>query len=95
MDDRNDEMDDEKGLVLADGLDHAFLGLMQRFNVLDPVACYDYDRVIQSFMADGMTEEDAIEYFEFNVIGAWVGERTPCYLRRMSLDEAIEIASEE
>lgn len=87
--------DDEKGLVLADGLDAAFIGLMQRFNVLGPVACYDYDRVIQSFMADGMTEEDAIEYFEFNVIGAWVGERTPCYLRRMSLDEAIEIASEE
>lgn len=92
----SDEMnDDEKGLVLADGLDAAFIGLMQRFNVLDPVACYDYDRVIQSFMADGMTEEEAIEFFEFNVIGAWVGERTPCFLRRMSLDEAIEIASEE
>lgn len=87
--------DEDKGLMLADGLDHAFLGLMLRFNVLEPVACYDYDRVIQGFMADGMTEEEAVEYFEFNVIGAWVGERTPCYLSRMSLDEAIEIASEE
>lgn len=91
----SDDANDEKGLLLADWLDDAFVGLMMRFNVLDPIACYDYDRVIQGFMKDGMTEEEAVEFFEFNVIGAWVGERTPCYLRRMSLDEAIEIASEE
>ena len=87
--------DDEKGLLIADGLNDAFIGIIMRFNVLEPVACYDYDRVIQVLMEDGTTEEEAIEYFEYNVIGAWVGERTPCYLRRMSLDEAIELASEE
>jgi hypothetical protein len=78
--------------IVADGLEHAFLGLMMHFNVLEPIACYDYDRVIQGFMADGMTEEEAVEYFEFNVIGAYVGPRTPCYVRRMSLAEAIEEA---
>lgn len=83
-----------EGLVLADGLEAAFLGLMMRFNVLDPIACYDYDLVIQSFIEDGMTEEEAIEHFEYNVIGAWVGERTPCYLRRMPLEQAIEEAEE-
>ena len=82
--------DDEQGLLIADGLDHAFVGLMMRFNVLEPIACYDYDRVIEGYIEDGMTEEEAIEFFEFNVIGAWVGERTPCFLRRMTLDEAIE-----
>ena len=87
--------DDEKGLLIADGLDHAFVGLMMRFNVLEPIACYDYDRVIEGYIEEGMTEEEAIEFFEFNVIGAWVGERTPCFLRRMTLDEAIELASEE
>lgn len=83
-----------EGLVLADGLEAAFLGLMMRFNVLDPIACYDYDLVIQSFIEEGMTEEEAIEHFEYNVIGAWVGERTPCYLRRMPLEQAIEEAEE-
>lgn len=87
-------VDDEKGLLIADGLDHAFVGLMMRFNVLEPIACYDYDRVIQGYIEDGMTEEEAIEFFEFNVIGAWVGERTPCFLRRMTLDEAIEATEE-
>ena len=85
---------DEKGLLIADGLDHAFVGLMMRFNVLEPIACYDYDRVIQGYIEEGMTEEEAIEFFEFNVIGAWVGERTPCYLRRMTLEEAIEATEE-
>ena len=83
------DMDDE-GLVLADGLDHAFVGLVHRFNVLAPIACYDYDAVIAAFVAEGMTEEEANEHFEYNVIGAWVGERTPCYIRHMTVEEAIE-----
>jgi hypothetical protein len=87
----DDSLDNEREpLWLADGLEHAFLGLLYRFNVLEPIACYDYQRVIQGFMADGMTEEEAHEHFEYNVIGAWVGERTPCYLMRMSLEDAIE-----
>ena len=85
--------DDE--LLLADGLEQAFVGLVVRFNVLDPIACYDYDKVIAGYMEDGMTEEDAIDYFEYNVIGAWVGERTPCFIRQMPLSQAIEEAEDE
>ena len=29
-----------------------------------------------------MTYEEAVEYFEFNVIGAWVGEQTPMFLTK-------------
>jgi hypothetical protein len=29
---------------------------------------------------DGMTEEQAMEYFDFNVVGAWMGETTPIFL---------------
>lgn len=83
-----------EGLVLANGLEAAFLGLIIRFNVLDPIACYDYDRVIQTFIEEGMTEEEAIEHFEYNVIGAWVGERTPCFIRQMPLEQAVEETEE-
>jgi hypothetical protein len=31
-------------------------------------------------MRDGMTWEEAEEYFEFNQMGAWVGDSTPCFL---------------
>lgn len=83
----------QMGFLLANGLGAAFVGIVERFGQ-PPIACYDYDRVIQLFTEEGMTEEDAIEHFEYNVIGAWVGERTPCYLRRMSLTQAIEKAEE-
>jgi hypothetical protein len=29
---------------------------------------------------DGMDDIEAIEYFDFNVSGAWVGENTPIFL---------------
>jgi hypothetical protein len=31
-------------------------------------------------MADGMTEEEAVEYFEYNVLGANVGPTTPIFV---------------
>lgn len=84
-----------EGMWLADGLEHAFLGLVYRGGLLDPVACYDYDAVIRGFMEDGCTEEDAIEHFQYNVIGGYVGERMPVYLQRMTIAQAIEIAEAE
>jgi len=29
---------------------------------------------------DGMSEDDAVEFFDFNVLGAYVGERTPIFV---------------
>ena len=31
---------------------------------------------------DGMTHDEATEFFEFNVVGSWVGEETPIFLRQ-------------
>ena len=31
---------------------------------------------------DGMSDEEAVEYFEFNVTGAWVGENTPIFFEK-------------
>jgi len=27
-----------------------------------------------------MSEEESIEFFEYNQIGAWVGDYTPCFI---------------
>jgi hypothetical protein len=69
----------EVELQIADGFDDAILGIGQRFNTYFVV--YDQAKVIETLMArDGMTEEDADEFFAFNIVGAWVGEGTPCFL---------------
>ena len=42
---------------------------------------YDINRIIAILMTrDGMTEEDAMDYFAFNIGGAYVGDMTPVYV---------------
>jgi hypothetical protein len=40
-------------------------------------AVYDGDKMVEHFMEQGMTEEEAHEWIDFNVEGAYVGESTP------------------
>ena len=71
---------DESGLELlvADGHDNAIIGVVRRFN--QTFVLYDQMKVIQNLMADGMSYEEALEFFEFNIVGAWMGDATPAYL---------------
>jgi hypothetical protein len=70
-------------LLKADGFDDAILGVVHRMGI--QAICYDQDKVIDILMGDGMTYEEAVEYFEFNIAGAWVGESTPFFLQKMEL----------
>jgi hypothetical protein len=77
VDDWADQTDIE--LRFADGFDDALIGIGQRFNAYFLV--YDVTKVIETLVArDGMSYEDAREFFDVNVVGAWVGEATPCFV---------------
>ena len=71
-----------EGLLKMDGFDDCVIGYVSRCSQL-PILCYDVDLVIKKLMKDGMSGEEAEEYFAFNQEGAWVGDQTPCFLRRM------------
>jgi hypothetical protein len=71
---------DYEGLLFADGFDEAIIGVAERIG-MEPVVAYDIDKIIEILSRD-MTEEEAIEYFDFNIIGAYVGERTPIYINK-------------
>lgn len=59
--------------------DEAILGVVIRPNM--QAVCYDSAKVVEILMKqDGMTEDEAIEHMEFNMMGAWVGETTPMFL---------------
>tara|TARA_R100000234_G_C4983049_1_gene171918 strand:+ start:37 stop:258 length:222 start_codon:yes stop_codon:yes gene_type:complete len=63
----------------ADGLDEAIIGVGQQFDKPDRLI-YDYDKCVDILMTDqGFTEEEAIEWIEFNIKGAYVGEGTPIF----------------
>ena len=71
-------------LLTADGFDEAIIGVVERIGL--QAICYDKDKVIDILVErDGMEYDEAIEYFDFNIAGAWVGEATPFFLERMEL----------
>jgi hypothetical protein len=69
----------DPGILQADGLEDALIGICHQFG-RPAVAAYDYDKVIEILMSQSMTHEEAVEFFEFNIVGAWVGEYTPVFI---------------
>jgi len=68
----------EAEALLADGFEDALMGHTQGPNI---VAVYEYDLCIHILMTrDDMTCEEAIEFMDFNVLGSYVGEKTPIFI---------------
>ena len=66
--------------LLADGLEGAVIGYASRCGMGD-VAVYDYNKCVRIFMEKhDWSEEDAMEWMDFNVLGAYMGEGTPLFL---------------
>lgn len=67
-------------VMTMDGYDDAIIGVVERIGL--EVVCYDLNKVIEILMKQGMNEEDAWEWYQFNMVGSWVGEKTPVFLQR-------------
>lgn len=67
------------GMLKMDGFDDCVVGICERFG-MEAVLAYDRDKVIEKLVADGMTQEEAEDFFEYNQIGAWMGDRTPVFV---------------
>jgi len=67
---------DEK-ILKADGLDNCIIG----YEFKDKIRLiYSVKLIIEQLIReDGMDEIDAIEHFDYNIGGAYVGEQTPIY----------------
>jgi hypothetical protein len=62
--------------MLVDGHDDALAGYDTQGR-----AIYFVDAIIGTLMQrDGMTQDEATEFFDFNIAGAYVGEYTPIYM---------------
>ena len=73
-----------------DGFDSAIIGVGERNNT-DSMIVYDYDKMINILVTrDSMTHEEAEEYLDFNVIGAWIGDTTPIIVTKKNIEEIEE-----
>lgn len=65
-------------ILLADGFDDALIGITYRDDEL--VALYSEEKIIQMLIHEhDMLFEDAVEYFSYNIEGAYMGKKTPVY----------------
>ncbi len=73
---------DEK-FIKADGFDDCVIGVAHRYG--EPlILAYDEEKVIKKLMKeDKITKKDALEYYTYNIIGAWVGKQTPIFIEKL------------
>jgi len=62
-----------------DGFNDCIIGWCERAN-MDEVVAYDKWKIIEKLKKSGMTGLEAMDYFYFNQLGAWVGEGTPVFI---------------
>lgn len=64
-------------ILFADGFDDAIIGIETNTHKV----CYDIDKCLEILIErDGMSYEEAHEYFYYNVSAAYVGEFTPLWI---------------
>jgi hypothetical protein len=67
-------------MLFLDGYsDNCLLGVRFRHGY-QVIAAYDDFACIQNLISDGMTEEDAVEYFEYNTRGSYYNNNTPAII---------------
>ena len=74
----------EEGMLIYDGFDDAIIGIASRCGE-NTVLAYDIDKIIEILMErDELTYEEALEYYSFNMEGAYMGDSTPTHIRMVN-----------
>ncbi len=70
----------DSSALFADGFDDAILGLTEVEEGWR--VCYDIGRILEILVAEhGMDVDEAMEYYDFNIGGAYLGPLTPLFIQ--------------
>lgn len=69
---------------LFENMDSALIGIGQ-IGHKEPVAVYSRAKIYAKLLADGLSDDDAAEYFYGKFVNTWAGENTP-----VIIDDATE-----
>lgn len=69
-----------EGAIVLDGLDDAIVGIVEEFGSAFRIL-YSRDKILEILQKrDGMTFEEAEEFYGFNILGLYAGEQNPIFL---------------
>jgi len=68
------------GAIILDGLDDAIVGVTEEFGNGRRIL-YSADKILNILMErDGMTWHEAVEFYDYNILGLHAGEQNPVFL---------------
>jgi hypothetical protein len=77
------ELNEDALFLSEDFWDEALIGTAERCSA-PTLAVYDYDLLVAVACKEhGWNEVEAMEYIDFNICGAWMGEGTPLILNKI------------
>jgi hypothetical protein len=69
-----------EGAVILDGLDDAIIGIVEEFGN-GPRILYSKDKILTILCErDGMSIEEAEEFYGYNIVGLYAGEQNAVFL---------------
>ena len=81
-----------ENLLLFDGMNDAIIGTTERNGEI--LVCYSIKKMKDILINnDGMTEEEALEFLEYNTVGTNVGPQTPICIDDMNSLEIMDNAT--
>ena len=87
----------EPAYIKADGFDDCLIGLGFKFGNRGTLI-YDQAKVIQKLIDNSegkITEEEALEYYDYNILGAYVGENMPIFVESCTMDDIQEMIDQD
>ena len=63
-------------------LDEAIIGTTEDCVTQTKRYIYDYQKCIDTLISKGDTEQDAIDWIDYNVLGVYLGKETPIILSK-------------
>ena len=76
-------------MLTADGFDEAIIGSIVSFG-REKIVLYSTQKILDIMVErDDMTPEEALEFFDFNIIGSYNGEGMPAFLNDLGGDTTL------
>jgi hypothetical protein len=69
-----------EGAILLDGFNDAIIGIVEEFGN-GPRILYSKNKILETLEdRDGMSPVEAVEFYEYNILGLFAGEQNPIFL---------------
>lgn len=70
-------LEEAYGAIKLDGFDNCIIGVVEEFGN-GPRILYSKEKIIDE-LCEEMTREEALEYYDFNILGGYFGEQNPVF----------------